>query len=124
MSYVLKSRLPLAAVLSVSLATNGHALSFTELYNKGFDQLNKQIYSAVGSLRICAANELKPWLTTDVVPAFRMAEKGLKLNASDLIFDGSGELADHWNNGNKHKCDIVIMGSDVSALPTRRRKRI
>jgi Bacterial extracellular solute-binding protein len=109
-------RLPLAALLSISMASSGHAFSFTELYNKGFDQLNKQIYSAIGSLKVCAANELKPWLSSDVVPAFKLAEKGLKIGESDLIFEGSGELADRWNDGNKDSCDIIILGSDVSAL--------
>ena len=32
------------------------------------------------------------------------------------MFNGSGELADNGNNGNADKCDVIILGSDVSAL--------
>ena len=106
-----------ALIASTTLGENSaRAFSFSDLYKSGYDQLNRQVYRAVGSLHICAANELKPWLMTDVIPAFREGEKAVSITESDLTFDGSGELADKWNNGNKDKCDIIIFGSDISAL--------
>lgn len=106
-----------AAILALASTTaNVHAFSFSDLYKTGFDQLNKRVYRALGSLRICAANEVKPWLAGDVVPVFRDSEKGVVINEADLVFNGSGELANNWNDGNKDRCDIIILGSDVSAL--------
>jgi hypothetical protein len=55
----------------VGFAAPAHAVSFSELYKSGFEALNGRIYRAVGSLRICAANEVKPWLVNDVAPKFR-----------------------------------------------------
>ena len=106
--------LPLAA--TIGLAPPAHAVTFTDLYKSGYEQLNRQIFKAIGSLRICAANEVKPWLTGDVIPAFRDDEKAVVIGEADLVFNGSGELADNWNNGNADKCDVMILGSDVSAL--------
>lgn len=108
------SAIAMAAVMAAG--SPAQAFSFTELYKNSLDTLNKTVYRAVGSLRICAANEVKPWLSNDVVPAFRSAEKGVSITEGDLVFNGSGELADNWNAGNKDKCDIIILGSDVSAL--------
>ncbi len=105
---------PLAAGLSFS--GPAHAVSFSELYKSSFEALNGHIYRAIGSLRICAANEVKPWLVNDVAPKFRESEKGIVVSENDLVFNGSGELADGWNNGNKDRCDIIILGSDISAL--------
>jgi ABC-type Fe3+ transport system substrate-binding protein len=105
-----------ALVAMTNLAGPAHAISFADLYKSGFDTLNKTIYSAIGTLRICAANEIKPWISSDVVPAFRLNEKGVVIGESDLVFNGSGELADNWNNANKDKCDVIVLGSDVSAL--------
>jgi ABC-type Fe3+ transport system substrate-binding protein len=104
------------AASAIAASAPAHALSFADLYKAGFDQFNKTIYKAVGTLRICAANEVKPWLSNDVVPTFRQSEKGVVIGESDLVFNGSGELADNWNDANKDKCDIIILGSDVSAL--------
>jgi Bacterial extracellular solute-binding protein len=104
------------AAASIAAASPAYAFSFADLYNRGLDTLNKRVYRAVGSLRICAANEVKPWLTADVLPSFKTAEKGVVIGDADLVFNGSGELADNWNSGNKDKCDIIILGSDVSAL--------
>jgi ABC-type Fe3+ transport system substrate-binding protein len=101
---------------AVCFAPPAQAVSFSELYKSSFEALNGRIFRAVGSLRVCAANEVKPWLITDVVPKFRDSEKGVIVGENDLVFNGSGELADAWNNGNKDRCDIVILGSDVSAL--------
>jgi ABC-type Fe3+ transport system substrate-binding protein len=105
---------PLAAAVAVS--TPASAVTFSDLYKSSIDAFNKRVYRAVGSLRICAANEVKPWLGNDVVPRFRESEKGVVITEGDLVFNGSGELADNWNSGNKDRCDIVILGSDVSAL--------
>jgi hypothetical protein len=110
------TRFSIIAALSLAQANAAAAFSFTDLYKQGFDQLNKRAYKAVGSLHICAANEIKPWLVADVIPAFRLSEKAVSIAETDLTFDGSGELADNWNSGNKDKCDIIILGSDVSAL--------
>ena len=106
----------LSSIALIQAATSAHAFNFADLYKTGFEQLNKTIYRAVGTLRICAANEVKPWLSNDVVPAFKTNEKGVVIGESDLIFNGSGELADNWNIANKDRCDIIILGSDVSAL--------
>ena len=106
--------LPLAVTLG--LAGPAQALTFSDLYKSSVDQINRQIYKAIGSLRICAANEVKPWVINDVMPAFRETEKAVVIGEGDLVFDGSGELADHWNNGNTDKCDVIVLGSDVSAL--------
>lgn len=74
------------------------------------------MFRAVGSLKICAAKELKPWLEKNVIPAFQESEKSVRINDSDLLFEGSGVLADNLNNNNSSRCDVVIYGSDVSAL--------
>lgn len=92
------------------------AFTFADLYKTGFESLNKQIYRATGSLRVCAANEVRTWIANDVVPVFRDSEKAVSIGESDLIFNGSGELADNWNATNKDKCDVIILGSDISAL--------
>jgi Bacterial extracellular solute-binding protein len=101
---------------AASLSTPAHAITFADLYKSGFDALNKKIYRALGTLRICAANEIKPWLVNDIIPKFKENEKGVVIGESDLVFNGSGELANTWNDGNRDNCDIVILGSDVSAL--------
>ena len=106
--------LPIAVTLVFS--PPAQAVTFADLYKSGIDQLNAGIYRAIGSLRVCAANEVKPWLINDVIPAFQEGEKSVVIGENDLVFDGSGELADHWNNGNSDKCDVVVLGSDVSAL--------
>lgn len=106
----------LSGVAVISSTTAVHAFTFADLYKSGFEQLNKQVYRATGSLRICAANEVKTWLANDVVPIFRESEKGVSVTEGDLVFNGSGELADNWNATNKDKCDIIVLGSDVSAL--------
>jgi hypothetical protein len=105
---------PIAAV--VGFSGPAHAVSFSDLYKNSLDAINKRVYRAIGSLRICAANELKPWLINDVVPRFRENEKSVIIPEGNLIFGGSGDIADAWNNGNKDRCDIVVFGSDVAAL--------
>ncbi len=32
------------------------------------------------------------------------------------MFNGSGVLVENWNQGNRDRCDIIILGSDVAAL--------
>jgi ABC-type Fe3+ transport system substrate-binding protein len=118
MKYMSRTRACVTVSLAAVMVAAGpaQALTFSDLYKTSLDAFNKRIYRAVGTLRICAANEVKPWLTNDVVPRFRESEKGVVISEGDLVFNGSGELADTWNSGNKDRCDIVILGSDVSAL--------
>ena len=75
-----------------------------------------RLYKATGTLRVCAANEVKPWLEKDVIPAFKENEKAVTIRENDLVFNGSGVLVDNWNQGNRDRCDIIIFGSDVAAL--------
>jgi Bacterial extracellular solute-binding protein len=106
----------LAAAIAMTMMPvhASHAVTFNDLYRISFGELNTRVYKALGSLRICAANELKPWIANDVIPAFKGAEKGLTMSENDLVFNGSGELANNLNEGNKDRCDIVIFGSDVA----------
>jgi hypothetical protein len=112
----IKQAICLTSIALLQGSTAAHAFTFSDLYKTGFETLNKQIYRATGSLRICAANEVKAWVASDVVPVFRDSEKAVSISERDLIFNGSGELADNWNANNRDKCDVIILGSDVSAL--------
>ena len=104
----------LMAMFTNSACAGG--FQFDELWKRTKDQFSSRFYKATGSLRICAANELRPWLEKDVIPAFRESEKAVTIRDSDLVFNGSGVLVENWNQGNRDRCDIIIVGSDVAAL--------
>ena len=109
------------AASAVALITPAHAttLSYWEMLGikSAQETISTHIFRATGSLRICAANEVKNWIAKDVLPAFQETEKAVSVNLErDVVFSGSGELADALNDSNSNKCDVVIMGSDVSAL--------
>jgi hypothetical protein len=106
----------LAAVVATTIMPihASQAVTFNDLYRIGFGELNTRVYKALGSLRVCAANELKPWISNDVIPVFKGAEKGLTMGDNDLVFNGSGELANNLNEANKDRCDVIIFGSDVA----------
>ena len=74
--------LPLAA--TIGLGSPAHAVTFSDLYKSGYEQLNRQIFKAIGSLKFCAATEVKPWLVGDVIPAFREGEKAVGIGEADL----------------------------------------
>ncbi len=102
------------AILSSSAFAGG--FQFDELWKRTKDEFSARLYKATGSLRICAANEVKPWLEKDVIPAFKETEKAVNIREGDLVFNGSGVLVENWNQGNRDRCDIIILGSDVAAL--------
>ncbi len=102
------------AIFTNSACAGG--FQFDELWKHAKDEFSSRFYKATGSLRICAANELRPWLEKDVVPAFKESEKSVTIRENDLVFNGSGVLVENWNQGNRDRCDIIILGSDVAAL--------
>ena len=106
------------ATCGVLFSSNADAggFKFDELWKRTTDEFATRLYKATGSLKICAANEVKPWLEKDVIPAFKETEKAVTIRDSDLVFNGSGVLVENWNQGNRDRCDIVILGSDVAAL--------
>ena len=109
----------LAAFASMAILTNSACaggFQFDELWKRTKDEFSSRFYKATGSLRICAANELRPWLEKDVIPAFKENEKSVTIREGDLVFNGSGVLVENWNQGNRDRCDIIILGSDVAAL--------
>ena len=102
------------AIFTNSACAGG--FQFDELWKRTKDEFSSRFYKATGSLRICAANELRPWLEKDVIPAFKENEKSVTIRESDLVFNGSGVLVENWNQGNRDRCDIIVLGSDVAAL--------
>jgi ABC-type Fe3+ transport system substrate-binding protein len=109
----------LAAFACMALFTNSACaggFQFDELWKRTKDELSSRLYKATGTLRVCAANELRPWLEKDVIPAFKENERAVTIRENDLVFNGSGVLIDNWNQGNRDRCDIIILGSDVAAL--------
>ena len=113
------AHLLLAAFASMAILTNSACaggFQFDELWKRTKDEFSSRLYKATGSLRICAANELRPWLEKDVIPAFKENEKSVIIREGDLVFNGSGVLVENWNQGNRDRCDIIILGSDVAAL--------
>jgi hypothetical protein len=89
---------------------------FDELWKRTKDEFSSRFYKATGSLKICAANEVKGWLEKEVIPAFKETEKAVNIREGDLVFSGSGVLVENWNQNNHDRCDIIILGSDVAAL--------
>jgi len=109
----------LAAFACTAMLTNSACaggFQFDELWKRTKDEFSSRLYKATGTLRVCAANELRPWLEKDVIPAFKENEKSVTIRESDLVFNGSGVLVENWNEGNRDRCDIIILGSDVAAL--------
>lgn len=109
----------IAAIACVAMFSNSAlagGFQFDELWKHAKDEFSSRFYKATGSLRICAANEVKPWLEKDVIPAFKENERAVDIRESDLVFNGSGVLVENWNQGNRDRCDIIILGSDVAAL--------
>lgn len=102
------------AIFSSNACAGGFA--FDELWKRTKDEFSSRVYKATGTLKICAANEVKAWLEKDVLPEFKESEKAVSIRESDLVFNGSGVLAENWNQGNRDRCDIIILGSDVAAL--------
>lgn len=66
-----------------------------------------------GEITVCVAKELKGWITEEVVPKFK--DKA-PLISVEIEAHGSGDLVDAMNAGNTMGCDILIPGSDVSAM--------
>ncbi len=109
----------LAAFACMAIVTNSACaggFQFDEMWKRTKDEFSSQLYKATGTLRVCAANELRPWLEKDVIPAFKESEKAVTIRESDLVFNGSGVLVDNWNQGNRDRCDLIVLGSDVAAL--------
>ena len=102
------------AIFTSSASAGG--FQFDEMWKRTKEDFSSRFYKATGSLRICAANELRPWLEKDVIPAFKQGEKSVTIREDDLVFNGFGVLAENWNQGNRDRCDIIILGSDVAAL--------
>ena len=107
-----------AATCGVLFGSNADAggFKFDELWKRATGEFSTRVYKATGSLKICAANEVKPWLEKDVIPAFKESEKAVSIREGDLVFNGSGVLVENWNQGNRDRCDVIILGSDVAAL--------
>ncbi len=107
-----------AATCGVLFGSNADAggFKFDELWKRATGEFSTRVYKATGSLKICAANEVKPWLEKDVIPAFKRSEKAVSIREGDLVFNGSGVLVENWNQGNRDRCDVIILGSDVAAL--------
>lgn len=105
-----------ACVVISSPPASAGGFAFDELWKRTKDEFSSRVYKATGSLKLCAANELKPWLEKDVIPAFKESEKAITIRESDLVFNGSSVLVENWNQGNRDRCDIIILGSDVAAL--------
>lgn len=77
-------------------------------------QAMEENWSAMpGDITVCAAKELKGWINEVVVPRFNDKAKRIKV---EVEAHGSGELVDAMNNGNSMSCDVLIPGSDVSAM--------
>jgi hypothetical protein len=113
------TRLFIAAVACAgawSSTAQAGGFQFDELWKRASDEFATRFYKATGSLKICAANEVKPWLEKDVIPTFKESEKAVNIREGDLVFNGSGVLVENWNQGNRDRCDIIILGSDVAAL--------
>ena len=109
----------LAAFACIAIFTNSACaggFQFDELWKRTKDEFSSRFYKATGSLRICAANELRPWLEKDVIPAFKENEKSVTVREGDLVFNGSGVLVENWNQDNRDRCDLIVLGSDVAAL--------
>jgi hypothetical protein len=108
----------LALACSAVIGATATAFSLTDLIKQAHETADGALYSATGSLRICAANEVKAWITdpNGVLEKFKASAQSVSVRESDLIFTGSQELADDLNNGNANRCDLVIFGSDVAAL--------
>jgi ABC-type Fe3+ transport system substrate-binding protein len=109
----------LAAFLCMVMLTNSAragGFQFDELWKRKKEEFSSRLYKATGTLRVCAANELRPWLEKDVIPAFKGNEKAVTIRESDLVFNGSSVLVENWNQENRDRCDIIILGSDVAAL--------
>ncbi len=87
-------------------AASGAADAAQETYEDNWDKLP-------GEITVCAAKELKGWMTEVVVPGFK--KKAPRVTVK-IEAHGSGTLVDAMNNGNTMQCDILIPGSDVSAL--------
>ena len=104
------------AFLALTGSASAGGFQFDEMWKRAKDDFASRLYKATGSLRICAANELRPWIEKDVVPTFKANEKAVAIREDDLVFNGSGVLVDNWNQGNRDRCDIIILGSDVAAL--------
>ncbi len=111
---------PVVAAMACLLvsASNVYAggFEFSELWKRTTDQFSSRIYKATGSLKVCAANEVKNWLEKEVIPAFKESEKAVTVRDNDLVFNGSGVLVENWNLNNRDNCDIIVLGSDVAAL--------
>lgn len=69
--------------------------------------------SLPGEIHLCVAKELRDWITNAVLPAFN---KRASLISVVIDAHGSGELANAMNAGNTMGCDILIPGSDISAM--------
>ncbi|MGO9868501.1 MAG: hypothetical protein ACLPJY_12590, partial [Rhodomicrobium sp.] len=70
-----------AAILGSNAQAGG--FKFDELWKHASDEFASRLYKATGSLKICAANEVKPWLEKDVIPAFQDSEKAVNIRESD-----------------------------------------
>lgn len=77
-----------------------------ETYEENWDALP-------GEITLCVAKELKDWISIEVTPKFK--SKAPRIDV-ELEAHGSGDLVNAMNDGNSMKCDILIPGSDVSAL--------
>lgn len=69
--------------------------------------------SLPGKVRLCVATELKGWIDESVLPTFKQKAPLIAIN---IEAHGSGALVDAMNNGNTMKCDMLITGSDISAM--------
>jgi len=117
MTYSMRKFVTAIACLTLFCGSaNAGGFQFDELWKRAKDEFSSRLYKATGSLKICAANEVKAWLEKDVIPTFQESEKAVSIRESDLVFNGSGVLVENWNQNNHDHCDIIILGSDVAAL--------
>lgn len=117
MAFSLRPFIAAAACLAIA-SNSAHAggFQFDELWKRTKEEFSSRFYKATGTLKICAANEVKGWLEKDVIPSFKETEKAVNIREGDLVFEGSGVLVENWNQNNRDRCDIIILGSDVAAL--------
>jgi len=111
----------LPATLFASLAMGQAQANWLDKMQGWWNQATEQAKEAYegswdvlpGEITVCVATELRDWINETVVPRFK--EKAPRISVA-IEAHGSGELADAMNAGNSMKCDVLIPGSDVSAM--------
>ena len=117
-----------AATVMLTFGSSQMQAGFTEWMEKQWNAANemagdaadaaKQTYEEnwdklPGEITVCTAKELQGWMKELVVPEFKKKAPRIEI---EIKAHGSGALVDAMNNGNMMECDILITGSDISAL--------